>query len=245
MKKKIIDFVKSIFAEEYVSLSQEQRNGYSNHFELEVFKQNPMFQEFAKNIQEIKASGQFKTHLGKEEVVAKTGEVKLKNGFKRHITSFVFGETNQVANRYVEVREESRISGIGNVWDIENEGKLVFLFENQNVYNLGFDVVTVIDNPNVQYWNASFFNTNGRFLGMILGQQTEENNEKTYKYDASLNSMLLGSDKDIMLKVSAIKTKFQLDFPLSSMQKLYSKCPQAFTVLPEELINEKSEDLEK
>ena len=204
-----------------------------------------MFQEFAKNIQEIKASGQFKTHLGKEEVVAKTGEVKLTNGFKRHITSFVFGEIDSVANRYVEVREESRMSGIGNVWDIENEGKLVFLFENQNIYKLGFDVVTVIDNPNVQHWNASFFDINGKFMGRILGQQTEENNEKTFKYDAVLNCMLLGDDKDIMLKVSAIKTKSQLDFPLVSMQKLYSKCPQAFSVLPEELINKKSQDLEK
>lgn len=245
MKNKILEFIKSIFKEEYVSLSQEQRNEYIKHFELEVFKQNPMFQEFARNVQEIKASGQLKTHLGKEEVVAKTGEVKLKNGSKRHIASFVFGENSAMANRYVEVREESRISGIGNVWDIEDEGKLVFLFENQNVYNLGFDVVTVIDNPNVQYWNASFFNPSGKFLGMILGQQTEENNEKNYIYDAAINALILGEKKDIMLKVSTVKTKSQLDFPLSSMQKLYAKCPQAFTVLPEELINEKSQDLEK
>ena len=80
---------------------------------------------------------------------------------------------------------------------------------------------------------------------MILGQQTEENNEKTYIYDAALNALILGEKKDIMLKVSTVKTKTQLDFPLSSMQKLYAKCPQAFAVLPEELINEKSQDLEK
>lgn len=236
MKKRVLDFIKSIFAEEYVSLSTQQRKSYLKHFELEVFKTNPLFQEFVKNVEEIKASGQFKTHLGKEEVVAKTGEVKLSNGFKRHITTFLFEGENP--NRYIEVREESRISGIGSVWDIEDEGKLVFLFENKDIYGLDFDVVTVIDNPNVQYWNASFFNLSGKFLGMILGQQTDENNEKTYKYDAALNSMLLGSDKDIMLKVSAIKTKSQLDYPLLALRNLYSKCPQAFKPVPKELFGE-------
>lgn len=238
MKKKIIDFVKSIFAEEYVSLSKEQRNGYSNHFELEVFKQNPMFQEFAKNIQEIKASGQFKTHLGKEEVVAKTGEVKLTNGFKRHITSFVFGETNQVANRYVEVREESRISGIGNVWDIEDEGKLVFLFETKETYELDFDVVTVIDNPNNQQWKASLFDINGKFLGKFLGRQLQENNQVVFKYDAILNNSLLGEREEKMLKIAPIKTKKQLEFPLISLQKLYSKYPETFKALPQNLVFE-------
>lgn len=236
MKKRILDFIKSIFAEEYVSLSQEQRNSYLQHFELDVFKPNPLFQEFAKNVEEIKASGQFKTHLGKEEVVAKTGEVKLSNGLKRHITTFLF--EGEKPNRYIEVREESRISGIGSVWDIEDEGKLVFLFENKDVNGLDFDVVTVIDNPNVQYWNASFFNPSGKFLGMILGQQADENNEKTYKYDAALNSILLGNDKDIMFKVPAIKTKAQLDYPLLALRKLYNKYPQAFQPLPKEFCSE-------
>ena len=236
MKKRVLDFIKAIFAEEYVSLSTQQRKSYLKHFELEVFKANPLFKEFAKNVEEIKASGQFKTHLGKEEVVAKTGEVKLSNGFKRHITTFLFEGENP--NRYIEVREESRISGIGSVWDIEDEGKLVFLFENKDIYGLDFDVVTVIDNPNITFWQASFFNENGINLGEIVGQKTQEYGKDVYKYDAVVNAMLLGEREERFLKVSSIKTKSQFDYPLLALRKLYSKCPQAFKPVPKELFGE-------
>lgn len=241
MKKKVLSFIKSIFAEEYVVLSNEQKNSYIEHFHLDVFRQNPLFQNFAKKVQEIKASGQFKTHLGKEEVVAKTGEVKLTNGLKRHITTFVFDGTPQ--NLYTEVREESRISGIGSVWNIEDEGKLVFLFEGKETYGFDFNVVTIIDNPNSHFWQANIFDESGKHLGQFLGQKIQEEDQAFYRYDAIINSLLLGIKEEKLLKVSEIKTKTQIDYPLLALKKLYQKHSQMF--LNVENYKNQEKDLEK
>lgn len=107
---------------------------FLSHTDGFEFVGNPIFNEFYNQIVDFHANGTATFENSKEKFVsATTGELKLQNGTKIFVASFLHYrlENEQATNikRYIVFKPENQIIGAENVWDKWDTEKTIFLKE--------------------------------------------------------------------------------------------------------------------
>lgn len=200
------------------------------HCNGEVFEQNARFQMLKNRITDFSPKGKFKVHQNGQEVFAKTGEMAFGEE-EVEIASFVFGEENSTASRYIELRHGGQLVGIGNVWHRSGKAKTIFLYENKCATGFAKDVVSVIKIASGGQIDVAFYDaTDDCCLGnttIVFDKQQEKN-----IYDFQISPKLLGrEDDDKMLVAKNCVGKETVCHPITFAQKLYSQTPQIFKVV--------------
>lgn len=200
---------------------------FVSHCNAGVFENNARFQMLKNRITDFSPKGKFKVHQNGQEVIAKTGEMALGEE-EVEIASFVFGEENPTASRYVELRHGGQLVGIGNVWHRSGKAKTIFLYENKNSTNFACDVVSVIKIASGGQIDVAFYDaTDDCCLGKstIVFDKAQEKNI----YDFQILPKLLGiNDNDKMLVAKNCVGKETVCHPITFAQKLCKENPQMF-----------------
>lgn len=211
MKEKLKKFVVSVLDLENHLPDPEKR--FVCHSEGEVFLQNLQFKNFLLQIQNFQANGLFTTHLDKKEVHGKNGYIKIDEHTNFYVTALIFGK-DETVDRYIELRHDSHILGFGNVWEMADEGKQIFMFENKKTTGFPLDLVSVIKIPKPNFLVADFYSKNGTWLGYTVGTQKKQGKKVLVKYNYVLSKKMFNKEKNEFVAFSGAKTTEELVHPL-------------------------------
>ena len=210
MKSKLKGILKNILNPQ---TSSNPKGRFVEHVEGEVFNQNPQFQMLLDQIANFQANGLFKTHIDKKHVVGKNGFIKIDEKTAYHITALIFGD-NEKADRYIELRHDGHMLGFGNVWEMADEGKQIFMFENKETTGFPINLVSVIKVPKPNALIVDFYTQNGEWLGFSIGAIKKQNKKMIATYNYVLKKTLFGKQEQGCLAFSGAKTKEELIHPL-------------------------------
>ena len=209
--KKLKNFVKNIVVKD--NDSKDYSREFIEHCEAKIFLSNPQFLKLLAQIKNFQANGIFKTHINKKNVVGKNGLIKLNEKTVYHITSLIFGDA-EMADKYIELRFDGHMLGFGNVWEMVDEGKRIFMFENKETTGFPTNLVSVIKVPKQNALIADFYTQSGEWLGYAAGTHKKINKKILTTYNYVLTEKLFGKPEGEFLAFSGAKTTEDLVHPL-------------------------------